>query len=138
MRTPFSHFRNGWTDYTEIWCVARGPVAMRTTRDGKLCTNASVTVTYLSTSTRSRSFIAQKASYWLVISVRMDDSRCPQFVPCKVAFHKQLFRFLFDVRTFHNSNCNLGNPLLYEYVLAGLHKILYGLAPEELFKVLFL
>ena len=50
-------------------CVARGPVAMRFTQDGKFCTNASVTVTHLSTFIRSRSFSAQKASYWYGIPI---------------------------------------------------------------------
>ena len=61
VRIPFPYLGNGWTDCTEIWCVARGPVAMHFTQDGRFCTNASVTVTHLSTSIRSRSFIAQKA-----------------------------------------------------------------------------
>ena len=57
-RIPFPYLRNGSTDCTEIWCVARGPVAMCFTQDERCCTNASVTVTYLSKSIRSRSFIA--------------------------------------------------------------------------------
>ena len=94
VRIPFPYLGNGWTDYTEIGCVVRGPVlpskgkkgissvlsialtpffpldgrvAMRFTQDGRFCTNASVTVTHLSTSIRSCSFIAQKASYWYLV-----------------------------------------------------------------------
>ena len=37
--------------------------------DGGICTSTWVTVTHLSTSIRSRSFIAQKASYWLYLSI---------------------------------------------------------------------
>ena len=66
VRIPFPHLENGWTDCTETWCVARGPVAMHFTQDAIFCTNASVNVTHLSTSIRFRLFIAQKASYWLI------------------------------------------------------------------------
>ena len=65
VRIPFPYLGNCSTDCTEIWCVARG-VAMCVTQGGRICTNASVTVTHLSTSIRSRSFIAQKASYWFI------------------------------------------------------------------------
>ena len=49
----------GWIALN-LGCVARGPPAMRFTRDGGYphCT-------HLSTSIHSRPFIAQKASYWL-------------------------------------------------------------------------
>ena len=60
VRIPFQYLRNGWTDCTEIWCVGRGPVTMRFTQNGRFCTNASVTFSHLSTSIRSRSFIAPK------------------------------------------------------------------------------
>ena len=62
---PSPYLGNSWTDRTEIWCVDRGLLAMCFTQDGRFFTNARVTVTHLSTSIRSRSFIAQKASYWL-------------------------------------------------------------------------
>ena len=59
---PFAYLVNGWMDCIEICCVARVPVAMRFTQDGirTFYTNASVTVTHLSTSIHSRSFIAPK------------------------------------------------------------------------------
>ena len=31
LHTCFPYLRNGWTDCTDIWCVARGPIAMRFT-----------------------------------------------------------------------------------------------------------
>ena len=31
----FPCLRNGWTDQAEIWCVARGPLAMYSTQDGR-------------------------------------------------------------------------------------------------------
>ena len=63
---PSPYLGNGWTDCTEIWCVVRGPMAMRFTQDGRFCTSASVTIIHLSASVHSRSFIAQKASYWFM------------------------------------------------------------------------
>ena len=61
---PFLYLGNGWMDCAEIWCVARGPLAMHFTRDGDTCAGTRATVTHFSTSIRSRSFIAKKASYW--------------------------------------------------------------------------
>ena len=35
VHTPFSYLGNGWADGAETWCVARGPLSMRFTRDGR-------------------------------------------------------------------------------------------------------
>ena len=41
VRIFFLYLGNGWTDCTESWCMARGPVAMRFAQDGRFCTNVS-------------------------------------------------------------------------------------------------
>ena len=66
---PFPYLGNGWTDCTEIWCAARGPVAKRFRQDGRFYTNVSVTVTHLSRTIRSRKFIGQMASYWYFMDI---------------------------------------------------------------------
>ena len=43
---PYPYIGNGQTNCTEIWCMARRPVAMHFTQDGRICTNAYVTVTH--------------------------------------------------------------------------------------------
>ena len=78
VRIPSPCLGSSWTDCTEIWCVVRGHVAVCFTQDGIFCTNASVTVTHLSTSIRSRSFIAQKASYWLLMAEKSFRKKIPK------------------------------------------------------------
>ena len=44
VRTPFLYIGNCWTDCSETWCVARGPLGMRFIQDGDMCKGARVTV----------------------------------------------------------------------------------------------
>ena len=47
VRTPFLFLGNGWKDYTETWCVAWGPLAMRFTKDGGYPHEGTCNCTYL-------------------------------------------------------------------------------------------
>ena len=59
---PFLYLVNGWTDCAETWCVVRGLLGRYAFYAGwRMSARVRVTVR---TSVRSRSFIAQKVSYW--------------------------------------------------------------------------
>ena len=67
-------------------------------QDGRFCTNASVTVTHLSTSIGSRSFIAQKASYCFIYTYLYIRSIDGMYLHCThMHIHETFFRLLSNV-----------------------------------------